>query len=48
VKDKAWLKFQKKLGAIPGYLGHADFTAFVEKEFKKFRKLAIENNLLID
>jgi tripartite-type tricarboxylate transporter receptor subunit TctC len=48
VKDKAWLKFQNKLGSIPGYLGHADFTAFVEKEFKKFRKLAMENDLLID
>jgi len=48
IKDTAWLRFQRKLGAIPGYLGPADFTAFVEKEFKKFRKLAIENNLLID
>ncbi len=48
VKDKAWLRFQRKLGAIPGYLGPSDFTAFVEKEFTKFRKLAIENNLLID
>jgi tripartite-type tricarboxylate transporter receptor subunit TctC len=48
VKDKAWLKFQKKLGSIPGYLGPAGFAAFMEKEFKKFRKLAIENNLLID
>lgn len=48
VKDKAWLNFQKKLGSIPAYLGHAEFTAFIEKEFKKFRKLAIENDLLID
>jgi tripartite-type tricarboxylate transporter receptor subunit TctC len=48
VKDKAWKKFQKKLGSIPGYLGPADFADFIEKEFNKFRKIAIENDLLID
>jgi len=48
IKDKAWKKFQKKLGSVPAYLGPVDFTAFIEKEFNKFRKLAIEYNLLID
>ena len=48
IADKAWKKFQGKLGAIPGYMGSAEFAAFLEKEFKGFRKLAQENNLLTD
>ena len=48
INDKAWKKFQGKLGAIPAYLGSAEFSAFLEKEFNDFRKLAVENNLLAD
>lgn len=48
IADKAWMKFQAKLGAMPGYMGSAEFATFLEKEFKGFRKLAEENNLLTD
>lgn len=48
INDTAWKKFQGKLGAIPAYLGSAEFSAFLEKEFNGFRKLAIENNLLTE
>jgi tripartite-type tricarboxylate transporter receptor subunit TctC len=48
IEDNAWIKFQGKLGAIPAYLGSAEFSAFLEKEFNGFRKLAVENNLLTE
>jgi len=48
INDRAWIRFQGKLGAIPAYLGSAEFSAFLEKEFNGFRKLAIENNLLTE
>jgi len=48
VKDKAWLKFQSKLGSIPAYLGHEDFANFIEEQYKKFRKIAEEEGLIMD
>jgi len=48
MKNKAWKKFQKKLGSIPAYLGPSDFTAYMESQFKSFRQIAIDNNLLTD
>ena len=48
MKNKAWKKFQKKLGSIPAYLGPSDFAAYIESQFKGFRKIAIDNNLLTD
>ena len=48
MKNKAWKKFQKKLGSIPAYLGPSDFAAYMESQFKSFRKIAIDNNLLTD
>lgn len=48
LKDPELEKFQKKLGAMPAYLGHSDFAAFLELQFKTFREVAIENNLLAD
>ncbi|MFX0199492.1 MAG: Bug family tripartite tricarboxylate transporter substrate binding protein [Candidatus Hodarchaeota archaeon] len=48
IKDKSWVRFQRKLGSLPAYLGHENFTTFIEKEYSKFRKIAVENNLLVD
>ena len=48
MKDKAWLKFQSKLGSIPAYLGPSDFKAYMESQFQSFREIAIKNNLLSD
>lgn len=48
VEDDAWLTFQKKLGTIPGYLGHEDFAEYIEKQYKKFRQIAEEEDLLMD
>jgi tripartite-type tricarboxylate transporter receptor subunit TctC len=48
MKDKAWLKFQSKLGSIPAYLGPSDFNAYMESQFQSFREIAIKNNLLSD
>jgi tripartite-type tricarboxylate transporter receptor subunit TctC len=46
-KTKPWLKLAKNIGDEPGYLNSADFTAFQEKEFNRYRKLFTELGLLI-
>ena len=48
MKNKAWQKFQSKLGSIPAYLGPADFGAYMEAQFQSFREIATKNNLLSD
>jgi tripartite-type tricarboxylate transporter receptor subunit TctC len=48
VKSKVWQKFQKKLGSTPAYLGPEDATKYAEKQFNTFRKIAVDNNLLMD
>lgn len=48
LQDPELQKFQKKLGAIPAYLGHSEFAAFLESEFNTFRQVAIDNKLLTD
>lgn len=46
-KAKPWLKLIKNIGDDPGYLNSRDFTAFEEKEFKRYRTIFTELGLLI-
>ena len=46
-QTKPWLKLAKNIGDEPGYLNSADFTAFQEKEFNRYRKLFTALGLLI-
>lgn len=46
-KSKSWLKLVRKLGDEPGYLGTKQFNAFVHKEFKNYRTLFTDLDLLI-
>jgi tripartite-type tricarboxylate transporter receptor subunit TctC len=48
MKDKAWLKFQAKLGSIPSFLGPTDFGVYMEDQFTLFREIAVKNKLLTD
>ena len=45
-KAKPWLKLVKNLGDMPGYLNAKDFDAFVHKEFKRYRTIFTDLNLL--
>ncbi len=46
--DKPWIDAQAKMGAIPNYLNADDYAKFLDKEFTAFRKIATEQNLLVD
>lgn len=48
VGSKVWKKFQGKLGSIPAYLGPEEATKFAENQYNMFRKIAVDNNLLVD
>lgn len=46
--DKGYIDAQEKVGSIPSYLNADDFAKFLDKEFSVFRKIATEQNLLVD
>jgi tripartite-type tricarboxylate transporter receptor subunit TctC len=45
--SKPWLKLIKNIGDEPGYQNAMDFTAFVKKEFTRYRSLFTELGLLV-
>jgi tripartite-type tricarboxylate transporter receptor subunit TctC len=46
--DKGYIDAQEKVGSIPNYQNAEDFSKFLDKEFSVFRKIATEQNLLVD
>jgi tripartite-type tricarboxylate transporter receptor subunit TctC len=45
-QSKPWIKLVKNLGDLPGYMNAKDFDALVHKEFKRFRAIFTDLNLL--
>lgn len=48
VADKAWLKLVKNLGDMPGYMDAAQYNAFIDKDYKRFRTTFEELGILVD
>jgi tripartite-type tricarboxylate transporter receptor subunit TctC len=46
-ESKSWIKLTKKLGDEPNYMNAAEFNAFIDTNFTRFRKMATDLNLLI-
>ena len=45
--SKYWTKVVTKFGDVPGYMNSKDFTAYVQKEFKRYRALFTTLGLLM-
>ena len=46
-QSPSWLKLVGKLGDEPGYMNTKDYNAFVHADFKRYRKLFTDLNLLV-